>query len=147
METLSEVPVLPRSESGGTDKAVVKTIEPSIKHVIGMCANFSKQKGDQRRVRITLYVDSRPSNGNVGDLPEIGGSVRNGAALDIDGYLDRINYTGPRAPTFEAVTRILRAHTSVSIFPSLRRCGLMPCRGGRKQRGLQPLLTSMHFFT
>ena len=30
--------------------------------------------------------------------------------LDLDAYLERINYTGPRTPTYDALTGILQAH-------------------------------------
>ena len=39
-------------------------------------------------------------------------------SFDLDGYLDRIDYTGPRAPTFETVTGILRAHIVSIPFES-----------------------------
>jgi N-hydroxyarylamine O-acetyltransferase len=38
--------------------------------------------------------------------------------LDLDAYLARINYTGPRTPTFDAVSGILRAHLATIPFES-----------------------------
>lgn len=38
--------------------------------------------------------------------------------LDLDAYLARINYTGPRAPTFDTVAGILRAHIATIPFES-----------------------------
>ncbi len=38
--------------------------------------------------------------------------------LDIDAYLARINYTGPRTPTYDTLAGILRAHTASIPFES-----------------------------
>jgi N-hydroxyarylamine O-acetyltransferase len=38
--------------------------------------------------------------------------------LDLDAYLARINYTGPRTPTYEALAGILRAHIASIPFES-----------------------------
>jgi N-hydroxyarylamine O-acetyltransferase len=39
-------------------------------------------------------------------------------SLDLDAYLARINYVGPRAPTFDTVTGILHAHIASIPFES-----------------------------
>jgi N-hydroxyarylamine O-acetyltransferase len=39
-------------------------------------------------------------------------------SFDLDAYLARINYEGPRAPTFDAVAGILRAHIACIPFES-----------------------------
>jgi len=38
--------------------------------------------------------------------------------FDLDAYLARINYTGPRAPNYETLAGILRAHISSIPFES-----------------------------
>jgi arylamine N-acetyltransferase len=38
--------------------------------------------------------------------------------LDLDAYLGRINYTGPRTPTYDALTGILQAHIASIPFES-----------------------------
>jgi N-acetyltransferase len=38
--------------------------------------------------------------------------------LDLDAYLKRINYTGPRTPTYDALTGILQAHIGSIPFES-----------------------------
>ena len=38
--------------------------------------------------------------------------------LDLDAYLARINYTGPRTPTYDVLAGILRAHTASIPFES-----------------------------
>ena len=38
--------------------------------------------------------------------------------LDLDAYLARINYAGPRIPTYDTVAGILRAHTASIPFES-----------------------------
>src|SRR5579863_155333 len=38
--------------------------------------------------------------------------------LDLDAYLERINYTGPRTPTYDALTGILQAHIASIPFES-----------------------------
>jgi hypothetical protein len=38
--------------------------------------------------------------------------------LDLDAYLGRINYTGPRTPTYDALTGILQAHIVSIPFES-----------------------------
>src|SRR6266851_5167504 len=38
--------------------------------------------------------------------------------LDLDAYLARINYSGPRTPTYDTLAGILRAHTASIPFES-----------------------------
>src|ERR1700678_4576246 len=39
-------------------------------------------------------------------------------SMDIDAYLSRINYTGPRTPTYETLAGVLRAHIANIPFES-----------------------------
>jgi hypothetical protein len=39
-------------------------------------------------------------------------------SMDIDAYLSRINYTGPRSPTYETLAGVLRAHIVLPQNPS-----------------------------
>ena len=39
-------------------------------------------------------------------------------ALDLDAYLARINYTGPRVPNYETLAGVLRAHIASIPFES-----------------------------
>lgn len=42
-----------------------------------------------------------------------------GAALDLDAYLDRIGFDGPRTPTLAALRRLQQAHTTTIPFENL----------------------------
>jgi N-hydroxyarylamine O-acetyltransferase len=38
--------------------------------------------------------------------------------LDLEAYFERINYTGPRTPSYDTLAGILRAHTASIPFES-----------------------------
>ncbi|MFX4918108.1 arylamine N-acetyltransferase, partial [Acinetobacter baumannii] len=39
-------------------------------------------------------------------------------SLDLDAYLERIHYSGPRAPTYDTLAAVLRGHTANIPFES-----------------------------
>ena len=66
-----------------------------------------------------FHVDSRLGNANVVDVvKKLRAGLNMAESLDLDAYLARINYVGPRAPSFDTVTGILHAHIASIPFES-----------------------------